>query len=178
MNAQTTSRDLLRCLYRTEWSFAVANIFKILVLALFSLNCICSIAQSIGFPEIWFANKFNFLCEILKVAVEYLCYVKKKMSEWYMRINQNYKLPVVCPFLFPFSPFQTQTRLVLVDSSFQQASRVKHQIHSVCLLLRPASWPLEFPPPFPFRAIGVRFFRVPIPKDSCHLHFIDGVNNK
>ena len=43
------------------------------VLARFSLNIICRIAESIGLPEICCPSLFSFRCEILKFAVEYLC---------------------------------------------------------------------------------------------------------
>jgi len=52
---------------------ARTSMFRMRLLALFSLNVICRMAESIGFPEICRPSLLSFLCDILKFAVEYLC---------------------------------------------------------------------------------------------------------
>jgi hypothetical protein len=62
--------------FNVACDLATTSMFRIRLLARFSLNVICKMAESIGFPEICRPSLLSFLCEILKFAVEYLCCAK------------------------------------------------------------------------------------------------------
>lgn len=62
--------------FNVPCDLATTSMFRIRLLTRFSLNVICKMAESIGFPEICRPSLLSFLCEILKFAVEYLCCAK------------------------------------------------------------------------------------------------------
>ena len=59
--------------FNAPCDLAMTSMFRIRLLTRFSLNVICKMAESIGFPEICRPSLLSFLREILKFAVEYLC---------------------------------------------------------------------------------------------------------
>lgn len=71
----TTSFFSWRPFSLVAWSFATASMLLMRLLARFSLNCICRMARSTGLPAICRPSMFSLRCEILKLAVEYLCSV-------------------------------------------------------------------------------------------------------
>jgi hypothetical protein len=62
--------------FNVACDLATTSMFRIRLPARFSLNVICKMAESMGFPEICRPSLLSFLCEILKFAVEYLCCTK------------------------------------------------------------------------------------------------------